>query len=157
MDDVLANHAAVGIRASVCAAGLNDAQRRSASERKWDLCEKVARSADGRTLYQCGLMASEDVEHPLVAADGDGDAMAKGQVLNVLPSVPCPGSVTALMREVEAVVADEKWLIMRLTGDDIDTLSHGEHARLLSWLGDHHSRIWCAPVMDIFQWNKRHA
>jgi len=182
MDRVLANHAAVGIRATVCRGSIAEDQVAEdqiaegqiaegqiaegqiaedqiavAAGRNWDLCERTSRPGEGHESYRCGLRPG-DAAAPAVSVSAErGGVVGLGQIGEVLPLNPAGGPVEALMERIESVVAEEQWIIVRLNGADIDGLGENGHRTLLSWLGDHHARIWCAPVIDIYAWARRSA
>ena len=55
------------------------------------------------------------------------------------------GGLASFQAGVEEVMARHGWMLCRFSG----TPNRQEHRDLLQWLGDHHMRIWCAPVSNI--------
>jgi hypothetical protein len=69
-----------------------------------------------------------------------------------LPSMAAEGTESAMRKAIDDVVERGQWAIWRLDADAVERMTPAGHARLLQWLGDHHMRIWCAPIRDIGTW-----
>ncbi|MEX0652609.1 MAG: hypothetical protein WD534_02560 [Phycisphaeraceae bacterium] len=162
---VQAHHARVGIRASVaCTAASPDL--RELVDRNWDIAihgptldpqlAEALRELDEKT--QRGLVTTDDSQpaepgNAFYRVTAQPGALEAGQPLpDTLPSMPTRPDVTALMAEIDAVVAGGQWAVWRFDAATVKALGEQAHARLLRWLGDHHARIWCAPIRDIVAW-----
>lgn len=177
LEMVLAHHAAVGIRASlVC--GAVEPLLSVPAERNWDLLadredtdlltalaridghadrgvyfpgEAVAGS--DKFLYQ--LSAREDVipapHSSRVTPHSSLNLIPSSapDVTQPLPSFPAPADVSLVLDWIEAVVQKGRGLILRIDTACISEMGPDQHRRLLQRLGDHHARIWCAPIRDI--------
>ncbi|MCC5844464.1 MAG: hypothetical protein JJU05_09450 [Verrucomicrobia bacterium] len=162
-DWVLAHHAAVGIRASrVC-----DRAEPCLSlpvERNWDLLSDredadlhTALSAlDGRSERGCFVPET----HPAVPAGTLYTLSTREEVIEApepdlskpLPSFAVSADADFVLDWIECVVAKGHWLILRLDAKCLSEMNRAGHQTLLQRLGDHHARIWCAPVRDIATW-----
>lgn len=69
-----------------------------------------------------------------------------------LPTIPADPDPHAFRDAVEAVVAEGAWVIWWIPRATLHEWGEEGFAGILRWLGDHHARIWCAPVRDIAQW-----
>jgi hypothetical protein len=74
------------------------------------------------------------------------------------PAGTCPARIPlrdagsdalALRALIDAVVGRGKWAVWRFTAADLRRMGPDAHASLLQWLGEHHGRVWCAPLRDI--------
>ena len=65
-----------------------------------------------------------------------------------------------LRREIEAAIAEGKWIFYMFHG--VGKGTHGlyieahEHAKLLDYLNTNRKRIWTAPAIDIAKYIKSH-
>jgi hypothetical protein len=123
-DWILENHAAVGIRGTVIAP-VPETVRRLMVQRNWDL-EMGPWSRSEAVLLPPG--------GPLPAA---------------LPLRDWPGSIGWFQKESDRVVERGEWILWRLEGSPGGSPRREVHREMLRWLGDHHMRIWCAPVGNI--------
>lgn len=64
-----------------------------------------------------------------------------------------PADPIAAQAAIEAVVRAAEWAIWRIDAHTLSSWGRAGHRRLLSWLGDRHASIWCAPVADIDGWS----
>lgn len=160
LETVLAHHAAVGIRASlVC-----DTVRPDSSvpaERNWDLMAgspdpdllRSLHHLDGRSDRGCFFsgQAHPDSTGCLYQLSTQEDVIkAPAPDLTMpLPSFPAPADVPRVLDWIEAVVQKGHWLILRIDATCVSDMGTDQHRRLLQRLGDHHARIWCAPIRDI--------
>jgi hypothetical protein len=69
-----------------------------------------------------------------------------------LGSFSLPADLEQAKRSIDRVVNAGEWAIWRVDAATFNALTPDSHRRLLQWLGDHHGRIWCAPVRDIATW-----
>lgn len=154
-----AHHARVGIRATVVARG-DEPQLAEWARRKWDLALGADASAAPHlhTLDQRsdrGYVLTDGARIPPTAppaayvVDACIGSIAHPGASGPLPTLSAEPDVTAMQDSIETVVATAGWAIWRITPDHLDAWGSAGHRRLLSWLGDHHARIWCAPVRDI--------
>jgi hypothetical protein len=60
-----------------------------------------------------------------------------------------PSTCEAAQLAIESVVKAGGWSCWIMKAE---TWTAPTHRSLLSWLGDHHARIWCAPRRDIAAW-----
>lgn len=162
-DWVLAHHAAVGIRASlVCREA--DARLSLPVSRNWDLMAdgRLPASADalkrldGRGTRGYFAEAPPEGPPPLFCLS-TREGLLPGPMPDLqvpLPSYPAPEALALLQQQIESVVVQGKWLILRFDEGTLSRLGAESHRKLLQGLGDHHARIWCAPVRDIalFRW-----
>ncbi len=164
--EVARHHAAVGIRATVaCLSGVSGLD--VLVERNWDLAlwrtpvdpllPARLTSLDGRTERGWVDPPSEppaDATGCLyrVSMDAGSVPTPAPSLASMLPSRTLPAEVEAAQEAIERIVAEEGWAIWRIGEEQLARLGSEGHARLLSWLGDHHARIWCAPVRDIATW-----
>jgi len=58
---------------------------------------------------------------------------------------------------IDSVVGRGKWAVWRFTADDLSRMGPDAHAALLQWLGEHHGRVWCAPIRDIGDYAHAHG
>jgi hypothetical protein len=162
---VAAHHARVGIRATVACRSVHG-ELQTVAERKWDLAlldgaaEGVGQAlekVDGRG--ERGLVCLSDpcgesgcatyCLTALVGAIGgfrEGDPPCAGEVLPSFTVIP---HVAALCEQVERVSAGGCWSIWRMDAAVLGAMGAVGHASWLGWLGQHHARIWCAPVLDV--------
>ncbi len=75
----------------------------------------------------------------LPAGDGPGHPLLRGAGTDAL----------ALRDGIDEVVGRGAWAIWRFTAADLLAMGPEAHASLLRWLGEHHGRVWCAPIRDI--------
>ena len=161
---VAEHHAAVGIRATVICR-TSSAPLAALVTRNWDLAATADASVealadlatlDGRT--ERGFLQERPAESvppgALYVLRPGADTVASPGVdlARPLPMLPSEGSLPAAQDAFEHVVSRGHWGLVQVTGEDLDRLTMDDHRRLLSWLGDHHARIWCAPVRDIATW-----
>lgn len=157
---VAAPHARVGIRATVACHQVVPPLSELAA-RNWDLArapDAAPETFDGPTR-RVRLLASDDApgerleQDLLLVADRPGSIPHPYPDLREpVPSQPAPQTVDALIDGIEAVVLAGAWAIWRIDGPRLGAWSDAELDRLLSWLGQHHARIWCAPIRDIATW-----
>ncbi|TVR45976.1 MAG: hypothetical protein EA402_03410 [Planctomycetota bacterium] len=67
-------------------------------------------------------------------------------------SLPLPLELGPAQAAIEAVVQAKQWRVWTVHAETLVGLGQEGHQQLLSWLGDHHARIWCAPQRDIAAW-----
>ena len=126
LEAVARHHAAVGIRASIYGAdGLP--LRQTLSERNWHL------------FHTPPVFASQ----PLTIAP------PPALLPDPLPAHPAPVDLQEIQRQTESAVRQAHWVIWLIDSKGFDALTPGSHEKLLRWLGDHHARIWCAPINNI--------
>lgn len=160
---VATNHARVGIRGTLA---LRDAREglRPLVERNWDLAvmdtlppyvtaelaELDGRHKRGVLLLSGQLAGVRTAEYRIRTAPGT--IAAKGSNLDEeLPSLVALADAVKLRGQMECAGVDGQWSIWRIDSHVLDAMGDADHASLLTWLGEHHSRIWCAPVRDIAQ------
>lgn len=123
---VAEHHAAVGIRASVSPSDGPLAE--VLVGRRWDL-----RSQPPDLLPGIQVAPPRPPQVPL-----------RGQF--------APADPAQARAAIEAVVHAAAWAIWRIDSRTLSAWGRAEHRRLLSWLGDQHASIWCAPIADIDGW-----
>ncbi len=164
LDHVQANHAAVHIRATLACDHVVDSLQ-SLAKRNWDLAVNGS--------HACGSLASELAildqrgEHGLIlpndrvtvapvlyrVSDTSATIPSPQPLLDQpLGSFALPVDMDQAKRAIDRVVSEGQWAIWRVDGPTFSEMSHESHRRLLQWLGEHHARIWCAPVRDIATW-----
>lgn len=160
---VLEHHAAVGIRASlVCDRA--DPQLALPAGRNWDLLAggddpgliSALTALDGRNERGGFRLEVE----PAAPSDWVFTLSTQAEVIpgpepdlsKPLPSFATPADVDLILDWIEAEVAKGRWLILRVDHACLREMGREAHQRLLQCLGDHHARIWCAPVRDIAVW-----
>lgn len=169
---VAKHHAAVGIRATLACDAIRDEDLRPLVGRNWDLAvlapladetlppslaaldgrasrgwvwtEAAHVAPEGLPLYQLSTLRGS-VEQP-------GPSLA-----SPLPSLVAEETPEAMMNAIEEVVGQGRWGVWRLDAATLERWTPAGHARLLRWLGDHHARIWCAPIRDIGTWQRPSA
>jgi hypothetical protein len=72
-----------------------------------------------------------------------------------LPAQWLPSTLNEAMRAIDVVVMASHWAIWLVDAHRLDCLEAAQHQRLLHWLGEHHARIWCAPIRDVATWVDR--
>ena len=162
-ETVAEHHARVGIRATVVCATADDSLRMLA-DRNWDLalgapfCAAAELQAiDGKTdrgVFVSGAAAIPDdlaICYTVSETHGTIPSPGLGRT-GVLPSLPVVGEFEELQAAMEATAVAGGWGLWRFDSSALDGLGTEGHRRLLSWLGDNHARIWCAPVRDISAW-----
>ncbi len=146
LDAVATHHAAVGIRATV-AGHPASATLQTLAERNWDLAELITPDTTNSGLL---LHRTDPPGYQLTTVTGL--VPPKQSPPAALPSMPSPDSLPAWQAEIEAAMSQHHWGIWRIDAAGLDALTLRTHANLLRWLGDHHARIWCAPIFDIHRW-----
>lgn len=163
LEIVTQHHARVGIRATVVCATADDALRPLA-ELNWDLALGAPFSAAAELQaidknHDRGVFVREKAAIPdnmaicykVSEVSGILPTPGLGQT-GQLPSLMASGGIDELQAAMEATAAAGAWGIWRFNQNALDKLGEKEHQQLLSWLGDNHARIWCAPVRDISRW-----
>ena len=162
LERVLAHHASVGIRASlVCTKILPNLS--ILAERNWDLLAGQdpelhlnLKKLDGQSKRGCfepNMPTGDQAEtlYRLSTVDADIPAPAP-DLLTPLPSHEAPTDPVQLLNRIEEVVTKAEWGIWRIDGRVLNAMGDHGHQHLLQRLGDHHARIWCAPIRDIALW-----
>lgn len=173
---IIEHHAAVGIRAT-CAVSAVEPIAQSLpilAERNWDLA--VSSSTDPlatQTALQAidhrdqrGLILppdqSPDPDHDWTyqLTEGPG-AISPATRLTppiLLSGTVAPGELDPVREAMEETLTTGLWRIWLIDATALHALGQTGHAALLRFLGDHHDRIWCAPVRDILLWHiQRHT
>ncbi len=158
---VAAHHAAVGIRATV-AADPDTPGLAEVATRNWDLALRAGHDQDAPAKLTAldgkperGIVITHSANgepgdrlYRLSEAPGTIDS-PPATPPDPLPSLVPPTELASLQRDIEAVMATHGWVIYRFDADTLAAFGRDQHAALLRWLGDHHARIWCAPVRDL--------
>lgn len=120
---VIAHHAAVGIRG--CAPPpLSQETHAELTRKNWDL---AARSFVNNTSLLPNL---------------------GGAWPDPLPYTT-PTDLPSLQSRVEEAMSLNRGLVLKWNPQQLATLGPIAHQALLRWLGDHHARIWCAPLSNL--------
>lgn len=155
-------HARVGIRATLATATPGDLGPELV-KRNWDLAlpspdadaEVAARlfALDGRPVrgVVCpGAAPLGASAHALYRLSFMPGTLSAAEALPAdLPTLAPSTNAEDVMAAVDAVVRQRRWGIWVFGDAALSALGSDGHARLLSWLGGHHGRVWCAPVRDI--------
>lgn len=159
---VAANHARVGIRATVACRTAHDGLR-VLVERNWDLAmladkppdtARALAALDGRPARGYVRGSATDAAAPAGSLYVIGDTPGLIPAVRVsgdetLPSQLAPLDPASLRARIEAERASGAWSIWRVDAATLDAWGDAGHLALLRWLGEEHARIWCAPVRDI--------
>jgi hypothetical protein len=164
LTQVQANHAAVHIRATLACGHVIDGLS-VLVERNWDL------AIEGASASTALAGALETLDHRpkrgVILPDRPEPAVWELYRVVEAPesiSAPAPSLERALAsralptdldeakQAIDQVVGAGAWAIWRVDAATFDRMPTDSHKRLLQWLGDHHGRIWCAPVRDIATW-----
>lgn len=160
---VMEHHAKVGIRATVAGVVAADLER-LARERNWDLASLAGSLGGHRPLEERpserGLVHGPDFSAEAGAGSWlyqvtgrSGEIAGPGVVeAQALPSHVGMSEMDGLMERINRVVEVGAWAIWRLDEVTLQAMRPNAHRALLAWLGEHHGRIWCAPVRDIAAW-----
>lgn len=157
---VLAHHQAVGIRATL-AVSAGETHPHECGERNWD-CALLedASATDTDPAVEAGRICLQAPPYPasltsaayLVQLCPGRLATPQAVTAAALPSQYLPPRCDLAQVAIESVVQQQAWAIWHCDGTQLAALGRESHRQLLSWLGDHHARIWCAPVFDIVRW-----
>jgi len=128
LDLIAANHAAVGIRATL-ESGANEVPALFA-ERNWHLATAKAAGVGEGSMSPPGV----PLPSPLICRVAPSDGRQ-------------------IIASIEETVPSGLWTIWRIEPAVLDEMGPHGHATLLKRLGDQHARIWCAPVRDIAEWH----
>lgn len=155
---VLDHHQAVGIRATM-AMPADQAHAKECTERNWDCAlladAETANSGAGHIWLQAPPYPATLTNAAYLAHLGPGCMPAPQAVTtSALPAQYLPPCLELAQGAIETVVAQQAWAIWYCDGPQLAALRKEAHRQLLSWLGDHHARIWCAPIRDIANWSK---
>ncbi|MCC5850310.1 MAG: hypothetical protein JJU29_19670 [Verrucomicrobia bacterium] len=168
LDHVLRHHAAVGIRASLVCNDLHPNLSLPA-ERNWDLVAgredpdllSGLQKLDGCPERGCFLPTdslSDPARFLYRLGTSDGVIPSPGPDLSApLPSRKAPADTDMLLNGIEADVGKAHWGVWRIDSAILAEMGVTAHERLLQKLGDHHARIWCAPIRDIAGWQPADA
>jgi len=168
---VIEHHAAVGIRASLAVRQTEviAAHLQTVAERNWDLA--VRSGADNELLREAleridsrptrGLLIepgqtpdSADWLYRITEGPGAISPETRLSPENLLGATAANGAVEPLIAAMDEVLTTELWRIWLIDNTSLHALGQTGHAALLRFLGDHHDRIWCAPVRDILGWHR---
>lgn len=153
-------HARVGIRATLVVAPGCPVPPLLA-ERNWDLASGSvhADNEDDLPPEETRTRILDTTTAPPLGSRGVVVGTTPGMIAREAPrpETPLPSYLTGedprlLRAAIERVVVGGAWAIWRIPVDTLRGWSDEGVTDLLRWLGDHHARIWCAPVRDIARW-----
>ncbi len=172
---VMNHHADVGIRATLACDGV-PFEVDTLLERNWDLAaygDKQLAVTTAAALQLCDSRHRRGWIMPHTAEADDGDAaiasphnfvayrvvpsvgiisQPKPDLSQPLPARWLPGQLQDAKDAVTGIVDSRQWAIWLVDAATLDRMGTAQHRQLMQWLGDHHARIWCAPIRDIANW-----
>lgn len=172
---IIEHHRAVGIRATLALTTVDalSAHLPLLVERNWDLipCASPAATETIASLDALdhrparGILLADDaaesgtsqVMYQLVARPGEVVPDTRLPECPTLPARRVDEKIETLLDACRSVLTTAVWHIRLIDPPALAKLGQPDHARLLRFLGDHHDRIWCAPVKDILQWHQSRA
>jgi hypothetical protein len=131
--------------ASLCYVGLDEGRLAGVAERHGGVGIRA-------TVVVADAASADPLLRELAERNWD---IAHGSLPETLPLTAAPHDADELMRGIEAVVGRADWAVWRIDAAALDALGDAGHERLMRWLGEHHGRIWCAPVRDVAEWRSR--
>lgn len=172
---VMHRHADVGIRATLACERI-PSKVDTLLERNWDLAaygDKQLAVTTAAALKVCDSRHCRGWILPHTAEADDGTAAIAGphsfveyrvvfsdgvisqpkpDLSQPLPARWLPDQLQEAKDAITGIVDSGQWIIWLVDAATLDRMGTTQHHQLMQWLGDHHARIWCAPIRDIANW-----